>query len=101
MKLGNVYHFELLDNCLHLYDYTHNVLADASFGLFQIFHVELGNPYRTSNRTHYLIYGGGLFMVNRIRYIYIYIYIYTVGESPESVEANELDHYSKLVALLN
>ena len=33
----------------YLYCYTHNVSVDMSFGLLQVFHVELGSQHRTSN----------------------------------------------------
>ena len=39
------------DYCLHLYCYFHNVSADMSTGLLQIF-VELGNLDETSNYVH-------------------------------------------------
>ena len=61
MKLDNFYHIEYLDYCLNLYCYIHNVSADASFDFVQVFHVELGSPRRTSNRTLDLIHGGRLF----------------------------------------
>ena len=38
------YYQEYSDYC-----HTHNILADMSFGLLQVFHVELENPYRTHN----------------------------------------------------
>ena len=43
MKHDNFYYLEYSDYCLHLYCYIHNISADASFGLFQVFHVEHGN----------------------------------------------------------
>ena len=57
MKLDNFYHSEYLEYCLHLHCNVHYVSADASFGLLQVFHVELGSPHRTSSRTFYLIQG--------------------------------------------
>ena len=44
------YYLEYLDYLPHLYCYTHNVSADMSFGLLQVFHVELRSPYWISNR---------------------------------------------------
>ena len=45
----------------HLYCFNHNVSADMSFGLLQVFHVELGNPHSISNWTLYLIHTSKLF----------------------------------------
>ena len=42
MKLGNFYHPNYR---LHLYDYIPNVLVDVSFGLLQVFHVELKSQH--------------------------------------------------------
>ena len=55
------YNFEYSDYWPHLYCYTVNVLVDISFGLLQVFYVELGSLYRISNWTLYLIRGGRLF----------------------------------------
>ena len=43
MKLDDIYHLEYLDDCLHLYFYTHNISDNMYFGLLQVFHVELGS----------------------------------------------------------
>ena len=40
------YHQGFSDYCLHLYSYFHNILADMSSGLLQVF-AELGNLHRT------------------------------------------------------
>ena len=48
------YHQGFSDYCLRLYCYFHNVSADMSFGLLQVF-VELENLHGTSN------YGSRLF----------------------------------------
>ena len=45
-----------MDYCLHLYCYFHDVLADMSSGLLQVF-VELRNLHRTSNYVLYWIHG--------------------------------------------
>ena len=50
----------VLDYCLHLYCYFHNVLADMSSGLLQVFG-ELGNLHGTLNYVLYWIHGGCLF----------------------------------------
>ena len=42
--------------CLHLYYYIHNVSADMSSGLLQVF-VELGSLHGTSNHILFLIHG--------------------------------------------
>ena len=44
------------DYCLHLYSYFHNVPADVSSGLLQVF-VELGNLHGTSKYVLYWIHG--------------------------------------------
>ena len=49
MKLDNFYNLEFSNYCLHLYCYIHNVLADVSFGLLQVFLVELRCLYATLN----------------------------------------------------
>ena len=41
--------FLYLDYHHHLYCYIHYILAAVSFNLFQMFHVKLRCPYRTSN----------------------------------------------------
>ena len=55
MKLDNFYHFKYSGYCLHRYCYTHKISANVFYGLLKVFHVELGSPSRTSNRTLYLI----------------------------------------------
>ena len=40
LLVGN-YYLEYSDYWLHLYGYNHNFSADMSFGLLQVFHVEL------------------------------------------------------------
>ena len=47
-NLDDICHLRLLNYCLHLYFYSHNVSADMSSGLIQVF-VELGRLHRTSN----------------------------------------------------
>ena len=42
------YHLKFLDYCRYLYCYFHNVSADMSSGLHQVF-VELGSLHGTSN----------------------------------------------------
>ena len=53
--LNDFYHLEYLDYCFHLHCYTLSVLANVSFGLHQVFYVELRSLYRTLNWTLYLI----------------------------------------------
>ena len=58
--LWNIYHSGFSDYCLHLYCYIlycyiHNVLADMSPGLRQVFLVELRSLHGTSNHVLYLI----------------------------------------------
>ena len=57
MKLGNLYHLEYLDCCLHRQCYTHNVSVDTPFGLLQVYYIEFGNLQKTSKLT----YAGRLF----------------------------------------
>ena len=45
MKLDDFYYSGFLDYYLHLYCYIHNVSADMSSGLLQVFHVELQASY--------------------------------------------------------
>ena len=52
--------FLSLRGCLHLYCYFHNVSADISYGLLQVF-VELGNLHGTSNYVLYWNPRGRLF----------------------------------------
>ena len=47
MKSDNLYCLEYSDYCLHCY--THDVLANVSFGLPQIFHAEFRSLHRTLN----------------------------------------------------
>ena len=54
------YHWGFLDYCLHLYCYFHNVSANMSSGLLQVF-VELGNLHGISNYVLYWNHGGRLF----------------------------------------
>ena len=54
-KLDDFYSSEFLNYCLHLYYYIHNVLANMSSGLLQVF-VKLGSLHRTSNHVLYLIH---------------------------------------------
>ena len=48
MKLGNYYYLKYSDYRPHLYLYNHTILADMSFGLLQVFHLELGSPHKIS-----------------------------------------------------
>ena len=34
--MNSLHHLVYSDYCLHLYCYTHDILADASFGLLQV-----------------------------------------------------------------
>ena len=52
------------DYCLHLYCYFHNISADMSSGLLQVF-VKLGNLHGTLNYVFYWIHGGRLFWFRR------------------------------------
>ena len=63
MKLDNFYHLEYSDYWPHLYCYTHNVLADISFSLLQVFHVKLRSQHKTLNWILYLIHRGRLFQL--------------------------------------
>ena len=60
MKLDDCYRFVYSNHCLHLYCYIHNVSADVSFGLLQVFLVELQSLHRTSSRTLYSVHDGRL-----------------------------------------
>ena len=40
--MNDYYYLEYSDCCLHFHSYTHNILADVTFGLFQVF---LGGSY--------------------------------------------------------
>ena len=57
-----LYRSGFLDYCLHLYCYVHNVLADMSSGLLQMF-VEHRNLHGTLNHVLYLIHGGLLVLI--------------------------------------
>ena len=46
------YHKRFSNYCLHLYCYIHNVLADMSSNILQVF-VKLGNLHGTSNYALY------------------------------------------------
>ena len=48
MKLDNLDHLEYSDYCLH--PYIHNISTEASIGLLQVFHVELGSQHVSSIR---------------------------------------------------
>ena len=52
--------FRVSDYCLHLYCYTHNISADISTSLLQVFE-ELRSLHGTLNHVLYLIHGGHLF----------------------------------------
>ena len=43
----NFHHFVYLDNCLHFYFCIHNVLADTSFSLLQVFHAKFRSLYKS------------------------------------------------------
>ena len=43
-------HLVYSDCWFHLFCYIHNVTADASFSLLQVFRIELGSQHRISNR---------------------------------------------------
>ena len=58
MKLGNSYLLAYSDCFLYLYCYILNVSDDASSGLLQVFHVEIGTLHGTSNHIFNLIPGG-------------------------------------------
>ena len=47
-KLDDFYHSGFSDHCLKLYCYIHNISADISSGLLQVF-VEFGSLHGTSN----------------------------------------------------
>ena len=49
MKLDNCYCLEYSGHWFHLNIYAHNVWADMTFGLLQVFHVKLGSPHRILN----------------------------------------------------
>ena len=51
MNTENFHHLFYSDNCLNLYCYIHIVSTNISFGLFQVFHVELGSIDDTLNRS--------------------------------------------------
>ena len=58
---GKIYKTKSLRHYItHLHNYFHNVLADMSSGLLQVF-VELGKLNGTSNYVFYRIHGGHLF----------------------------------------
>ena len=60
IKFVDFYHLGFLDYCLHLYCYIHNVLADKSSDLLQVFLVKLGSLHETSNHVLYSINRGHL-----------------------------------------
>ena len=64
------HHLEYSDYC-HLNCYTHNILANMSFGLLQVFHVELRSLQWTLNRTLYLIWGWG-WLFNSVNHYQVY-----------------------------
>ena len=56
MKLDNSY--QSIITIVFIFFYSNiNISTEVSFGLFQVFLVELGSQYRTSNRAVYLING--------------------------------------------
>ena len=57
--LEDYYFLEYKDYCSHLYCYNHNISADMSFDLLQVFHVKLGSPHRILNWTLYLNHRSG------------------------------------------
>ena len=61
MKFDNFHQLVYLDYCFHLYCYIHNVSVGVSFKLLQVFRVTLKSLHKTSNQTHFLVYGGKLF----------------------------------------
>ena len=54
MKLDNFYYLEYSEYCLDLSCYIHNVSTDASFGLPQVFIIELWSC--TEHQTEHFIY---------------------------------------------
>ena len=46
MKHNHFYCLKYSDYCHHLHFYTHNVSANMSYSLPQVFHVKLGNLYK-------------------------------------------------------
>ena len=56
-KLDDFYHTGFSDYYLHFYCYIHNVSADVSSRLLQVFLVELRSLLWTSNHIFYLIHG--------------------------------------------
>ena len=57
MKLNDFYPSGFSDFCLHLDCYIHNVSAEMSSGLLQVFLVKLDSLHGTSNHVFYLIHG--------------------------------------------
>ena len=47
--MWGVHHLESSDYYLHLHCYSHNVLADICFSLFQVLYVKLRSLFKTSN----------------------------------------------------
>ena len=52
MKSDNFYHIEYSDYHLHLHCYTHNVSANMSFGLLQVFHAKTQEPTQKKAKGH-------------------------------------------------
>ena len=58
--MKNYYYYSGFSDYCHLYCYIHNVSADESPGLLQLFLVELESLCGTSNVVLYLIHKSGL-----------------------------------------
>ena len=78
IKVDNFYHLEY---CFHFHCYTHNVSADISFGLLQVFHVELESLHRPLNEP--FIQSMGLHSSNSINYDRLKVLSYTGGNTPQ------------------
>ena len=61
MELDNFYILEYSEYWSHLHFYSHNLSADMSFSLLQVFHGAPWNLHKTLNWTLYLIPDGTIY----------------------------------------
>ena len=76
------HHSGFSDYCLYLYCYFHNVSADMSSGLLQVF-VGLGNLHETSNYVLHWIHG--------VRLFFYFVSVFVLLTSKHSVLGSEID----------
>ena len=85
MKLDNCYDFEYSDYLHHFNCYPHNILANMSFGLLQVYHVELGSSH-TESRTEPFIWTTWVDCSDCVKHV-----VRIKGSVRDSVRAPELD----------